>query len=82
MKRHPDAAEIERLKRHWTNKKVVVDSSRPELRRFAGLVGTVITVNMNGKCLVNFQDEWGRYDIDPQYLKLVEEAAASSEGSS
>ncbi len=73
MKRYPDPAEIEQLKQQWTNKQVKVDTSRPELRRFAGLVGTVITVNMNGKCLVNFQEGWGRYDIDPAYLIPVGE---------
>lgn len=76
MKRHPDFSEIDALKRQWTNKRVTVDTSRPELRRFEGMVGTVITVNMNGKCIVNFQEGWGRYDIDPRFLRPVEEAEA------
>ncbi len=75
MKRYPDPAQIEELKGQWTNKRVKVDASRPELRRFAGLVGTVVTVNMNGKCLVHFTDGWGRYDIDPRFLIPVEESA-------
>ena len=78
MKRHPDFADIDVLKRQWTNKKVTVDTSRPELRRFEGMVGTVITVNMNGKCIVLFQEEWGRYDIDPRYLRPVEEQPAQA----
>jgi hypothetical protein len=71
MKRRPSFAEIDSLKRQWTNKYVVVDESRPELKRFAGKVGQVITVNMNGKCLVLFEEGWGRYDIDPAFLRVV-----------
>ena len=37
---------IEKLKKEITDKYVVVDESRPELRRFRGLTGAVKTVNM------------------------------------
>lgn len=65
---------IEKLKRQYTDKYVVVDDSRPELRRFRGLTGTVKTVNMNGRLLVQFDghNNIGWYDIDPAYLKVVE----------
>ncbi len=65
--------QIEKLKREYTDKYVVVDAAQPELARFNGFVGQVKTVNMNGRALVQF-DAWlniGWYDIDPSYLKVV-----------
>ena len=66
---------IERLKAEWTDKYVVIDSPAPELARFAEATGTVRTVNMNGRCLVEFDqfDNIGWYDIDPAYLKIITE---------
>jgi hypothetical protein len=64
---------IERLKADWTDKYVVIDSSAPELARFAQATGQVKTVNMNGRCLVEFDqfNNIGWYDIDPTALKIV-----------
>ena len=64
---------IERLKAEWTDKYVVVDSPAPELARFAQATGFVKTVNMNGRCLVEFDqfNNIGWYDIDPSALKIV-----------
>lgn len=64
---------IERLKSEWTDKYVVIDSSAPELARFARATGQVKTVNMNGRCLVEFDqfNNVGWYDIDPACLKIV-----------
>lgn len=63
----------ERLKTDWTDKYVVVADKVPELRRFVGLTGQVKTVNMSGRCLVQFTHpvdiSW--YDIDPTYLTIV-----------
>ena len=67
--------EIEQTKRHYTDRYVSVDSQRPELARFAGLVGRVKTVNMSGRALVEWVDyhqNCGWYDIPVQDLKLVE----------
>jgi hypothetical protein len=66
---------IERLKSEWTDKYVVINSSAPELARFAHATGTVKTVNMNGRCLVEFDqfNNTGWYDIDPAALKIVTE---------
>ena len=64
---------IERLKAEWTDKYVVIDSPAPELSRFAKTTGTVRAVNMNGRCLVEF-DQFNNiawYDIDPSHLKVV-----------
>jgi hypothetical protein len=46
-----------------------------ELSRFAKTTGTVRAVNMNGRCLVEF-DQFNNiawYDIDPSHLKVVTE---------
>ncbi|MEC7709664.1 MAG: hypothetical protein VX902_02715 [Planctomycetota bacterium] len=66
---------IERLKAEWTDKYVIIDSPAPELSRFAKTTGTVRTVNMNGRCLVEFDqfNNIGWYDIDPSHLKVVTE---------
>ena len=53
---------VEGLKREWTDQFVVVNPEHPELKRFQGLVGRVITVNWNGKAIVDFADG-GWYDI-------------------
>ncbi len=53
---------IEELKREWTDQFVTVKPERPELKRFTGIVGRVVTVNWNGKALIDFQDG-GWYDI-------------------
>jgi hypothetical protein len=56
---HPDH---EALKREWTDQYVTVKSEHPELKRFANVVGRVVTVNYNGKAVVDFQDG-GWYDV-------------------
>ncbi len=65
---------IEKLKKQYTDKYVVVDEGRPELKRFRGLTGTVKTVNMSGRALVEFDgySNIGWYDIDPVFLKVVD----------
>lgn len=64
---------VERLKSEWTDKYVVIDSPAPELARFARATGLVRTVNMNGRCLVEFDqfNNTGWYDIDPSALRAV-----------
>ena len=66
---------IERLKAEWTDKYVVISSPAPELSRFAKTTGTVRAVNMNGRCLVEFDqfNNIGWYDIDPSHLRVVTE---------
>ena len=71
---------IEKLKRHWTDKYVVVEGNRPELRRFDGYTGQVKTVNMSGRALVQF-DAWsniGWYDIECGYLTEVPKPEAGA----
>jgi len=52
----------EALKREWTDQYVTVNPEQPELKRFAGIVGRVVTVNHNNKAVIDFQDG-GWYDI-------------------
>jgi hypothetical protein len=65
-----DMIEHEKLAKEWTDQYVEVDDTRPELVRFRGAVGRVVTVNWNNRCLVDFADgAW--YDIAPAYLRKV-----------
>lgn len=66
--------QIEKLKRDYTDKYVVVDASRPELQRFKNMTGQVKTVNMSGRALVRFDggdNNIGWFDINPEFLKFV-----------
>lgn len=71
----------EQLKRELTDQWVVVKNDVPELRRFEGLTGKVKTVNMNCRVLVQFDNpvdiSW--YDIDPDYLTVVDEPLPKKE---
>jgi hypothetical protein len=65
------------LKREWTDQLVEINPECPELRRFQGIVGRVITINHNNRALVDFQDgAW--YDIAPEYLKKIDQEAAKA----
>ena len=66
---------LEELKREWTDQYVTVKSEYPELKRFAGIVGRVVTVNYNGKAIIDFQDG-GWYDIgaSSEYLTKLDPA--------
>jgi hypothetical protein len=72
-------ARYEGVKQEWIDQYVEVNAERPELKRFAGIVGRVITVNYNLKAIVDFQDG-GWYDItaSSEYLKKLEPAAAKT----
>ena len=53
---------MDELKRTWTDRLVIARSERPELARFEGRIGRVVTVNYGGKAIVDFGDgAW--YDI-------------------
>jgi len=74
-----DAADkaYEDLKREWTDQYVKVNASRPELKRFDGQVGRVITVNYNRKAIVDFADG-GWYDItaSTEFLTKLDKSEA------
>jgi hypothetical protein len=67
------------LKREWTDQYVEVNAERPELKRFAGIVGRVVTVNQNNKALVDFCDG-GWYDItaSEEYLRKLDPTTAKA----
>ena len=67
--------QIEKMKRQYTDKYVLVDATRPELARFRDVVGRVKTVNMSGRALVEFDDyhlNTGWFDIAPEFLKVID----------
>ena len=72
-------AKSESLKREWTDQYVMVNPERPELKRFEGIVGRVITVNFNNKAVIDFQDG-GWYDITASNdcLKKLDPSEAKS----
>lgn len=75
----PEDLHYESVKGEWIDQYVEVISDQPELKRFAGLVGRVITVNYNLKSLVDFGDgAW--YDITASsvYLKKLDPATAKA----
>lgn len=59
----PDRAAVDQLRQFWTSKLVRVRAgARPELERFAGKVGRVVTINYSGRAVVDFADgAW--YDV-------------------
>ena len=59
---NPQEKVNEALKREWTDQYVLVSAGRPELKRFEGIVGRVVTVNHSNRALIDFQDG-GWYDI-------------------
>jgi hypothetical protein len=69
----------EELKREWTDQFVLIKPDRPELKRFEGIVGRVVTVNWNNKALIDFQDG-GWYDItaSTDYLTKLDPAEAKA----
>jgi hypothetical protein len=69
----------EALKREWTDQYVTVNPDRPELNRFAGIVGRVVTINYNDKAVIDFQDG-GWYDITPstEYLTKLDPVEAKA----
>jgi hypothetical protein len=70
-----ETARAEEIKREWTDQYVLVNPQHPELKRFEGIVGRVVTVNWSNKALVDFQDG-GWYDItaSSEYLMKVDSA--------
>ena len=61
------------VRRKWIDAFVKVNENRPDLKRFAGIVGRVVTVNYNGRAIIDFQDG-GWYDVpaSDDYLVKVE----------
>ena len=66
--------QIEQLRQQYTDQYVMVDESRPELRRFRGATGRIKTVNMNGRALVQFDlyNDAAWHDISVEFLRIVD----------
>jgi hypothetical protein len=59
----------EELRRQWTDRLVMVKPDKPELKRFEGKVGRVVTVNWSGKAIVDFADgAWYDMPASEEYL--------------
>lgn len=74
----PSFAVVDELKVTWTDKRVRVKPDvRPELKRFEGKVGRVVTVNYGGRAIVDFADgAW--YDI-PDFAEVLEPVTDDTE---
>lgn len=59
----PETSTVDALKKTWTDRRVrVKPDSKPELKRFEGRVGRVVTVNYGGRAIIDFADgAW--YDL-------------------
>ena len=70
---------MDNLRAEWIDQYVTVAPDKPELQRFKGLIGRVVTVNYNGKAVIDFQDG-GWYDITaaPDCLIKVDPAEAKA----
>ena len=83
----PQESRHETLKREWVDQYVLVNPEYSELKRFAGIIGRVVTVNFNNKAIIDFQDG-GWYDVsasadcltkvDPAEAKAKFDAKANS----
>jgi hypothetical protein len=68
----PTPEQIESLKNEWTDQFVKVNPVRPELKRFDGRIGRVVTVNWSGKALIDFADgAWYDITASPEILTKV-----------
>ena len=76
---HISASRLEALQAEWTDHFVRANPGRPELKRFGDRVGRVITVNWNGKAIVDFQDG-GWYDVPASAECLTKLAAEEAKG--
>ena len=63
---------VEKLRFEYTDQYVVVEGNLPQLARYKGKIGRVHTINVNGRALVEFENDRGRYDLELDYLKVVD----------
>lgn len=62
----------EQLKQEWTDRLVMAKADKPELKRFEGKVGRVVTVNWSGKAIVDFADgAWYDIPASEEYLTTL-----------
>jgi hypothetical protein len=69
----------EQVRREWVDQFVQVHADHPELKRFAGLVGRVVTVNRNHKAIIDFADgAWYDITASTEYLTKLSPDEAKS----
>jgi hypothetical protein len=69
-----DLEKMDELRRTWTDRYVLARAERPELKRFEGKVGRVVTVNYSGKALVDFADgAWYDIPASEEHLRVLAE---------
>ena len=73
----PEKPAVDALKVRWTDRLVAAKPGVPALARFAGKVGRVVTVNYNGKALVDFGDG-GWYDV-ADFEHVLDEVTADAD---
>jgi hypothetical protein len=74
---YPDQKTIHALQREWTDQYVRVKPGRTELERFKDAVGRVVTVNYNGKAIIDFADgAWYDVTASEEFLTRVDAAEA------
>ena len=73
----PEKPAVDALKVRWTDRLVAAKPGVPALARFAGKVGRVVTVNYNGKALVDFGDG-GWYDV-ADFERVLDEVTAEAD---
>jgi hypothetical protein len=78
MIRFPEPEQVEAWKNEWTDKRVRVKPGvRPDLARFEGKVGRVVTVNCAGRAILDFADgAW--YDC-PDFTEVLEVVSSETE---
>lgn len=63
---------VEKLRLEYSDQYVVAEGDLPQLAQLKGKVGRVWTINVNGRALVEFESDRGRYDLELDYLKVVD----------
>ena len=71
---------VEKLRLDYVGRYVVVHSDRPELAQSRNRTGRVISINFNGRALVQFDGaDTGWHDIELDYLEVVERPQPKAE---
>jgi len=64
---------VDKLRLDYVGQYVVVHSDRPELAQAQNRTGRVVSINFNGRALVQFDGaDTGWHDIELDYLEVVE----------
>jgi hypothetical protein len=67
-----DLDKMDELKRIWTDRYVLARADKPELKRFEGKTGRVVTVNYSGKAIIDFADgAWYDIPASEEYLTVI-----------